>query len=61
VNADRKPDLVAASVRSNTVSVLLNKGRGSFRPKRDSATGAFPHAAAIGDLNKDGKQARSVT
>ena len=55
LNGDRRPDLVAANTGANSVSVLLNKGHGSFRPRHDSPTGAFPHTVAIGDLNGDGK------
>ena len=37
------------------MSVLLNRGDGSFRAKRDDATGRGPISVAIGDLNGDGK------
>jgi hypothetical protein len=35
--------------------VLLNRGGGSFRAKRDYRTGPGPTDVAIGDLNADGK------
>jgi predicted NUDIX family NTP pyrophosphohydrolase len=51
LNGDSKPDVVTAN---GTVSVLLNRGDGSFQAKRDYATtGAI--SVAIGDLNGDGK------
>ena len=46
---------MAANVSAKSVSVLMNKGHGSFRPKQDSSTGAYPHTVAIGDLDGDGK------
>jgi hypothetical protein len=39
----------------NTVSVLLNRGNGSFRARRDSRTGPSPGDVGIADLNADGK------
>jgi hypothetical protein len=51
LNRDRKPDLVTANT---TVSVLLNRGDGSFRPKRNYAAGRDSMSLAIGDLNSDG-------
>jgi hypothetical protein len=55
LNGDGRSDLVTANLRANTISVLLNRGDGSFRAKLTYATGAFPEAVAIGDLNGDGK------
>jgi hypothetical protein len=55
LNGDRKPDLATANRDASTVSVLLNRGDGSFRPKRNYATGRHPDSVAIGDLNGDGK------
>jgi hypothetical protein len=53
---DGKPDLVTANyVEDGAVSVLLNRGDGSFRAKRDFRTGGGPFSVAIGDLNGDGK------
>jgi FG-GAP-like repeat len=64
MNGDRNPDLVTANaaeldtLRSDSVSVFLNRGDGSFRPRRDyrakSKSGFGP--VAIGDLNGDGRQ-----
>jgi FG-GAP-like repeat len=56
LDGDCSPDLVAADFLPNTVSVLLNKGDGSFQAKRDFRTGLGPDSVVIGDLNADGKQ-----
>ena len=60
VNGDHKPDLATANSGVTeepfgSVSVLANRGDGSFRPKRDYATGDGPESIAIGDLNGDRK------
>jgi hypothetical protein len=55
LNRDGRPDLVSANEFGNSVSVLLNRGGGRFRTKRDYRTGGGPQAIAIGDLNGDGK------
>ena len=44
-----------ANFHANTISVLLNRGDGTFQAKRDYATGRGPESVAIGDLNRDGK------
>jgi len=44
-----------ANYSSETVSVLLGNGDGSFGVKTDFRTGSGPHFVAIGDLNGDGK------
>jgi hypothetical protein len=55
LNGDGKPDLAVANAGSNTVSVLLGNGDGTFGAKTDYTTGSFPASVAIGDLNGDGK------
>jgi hypothetical protein len=58
LNGDDKPDVATANfptATSGTVSVLLNRGAGSFRAKRDYRTGREPSSVAIGDLNGDRK------
>ena len=55
LNGDRKPDLATTNFGSDTVSVLLNRGDGSFQAKLDYATGDYPFSVAIGDVNGDGK------
>jgi VCBS repeat protein len=55
LNGDGKPDLAAVNLFSNTVSVLLGHGDGTFGAKTDYATGLYPLSLALGDLNGDSK------
>jgi len=55
-NGDSKRDLAVANQGSNTVSILLGTGAGSFGPKTDFGTGSSPFSVAVGDFNGDGKQ-----
>jgi FG-GAP-like repeat/PASTA domain/FG-GAP repeat len=59
LNGDGKPDLATANpatdTSTDTVSVLLNRGDGSFRARRNYRTGGSPLALAIRDLNGDAK------
>jgi hypothetical protein len=55
VNGDAKLDLVVANNNSNTLSVLLGNGAGSFGVKTDFATGVSPRSVAIGEVNGDNK------
>jgi hypothetical protein len=55
LNGDGKPELATANFGASSVSVLLNRGDGSFQAKLDNATGLGPASVAIGDLNGDGK------
>jgi hypothetical protein len=55
LNGDGKQDLATANVQANTVSVLLNRGNGRFRARRDYRTGRSPISVATGDLNGDRK------
>jgi len=54
-NGDGKLDLAAANNGSNTVSVLLGNGDGTFQPRVDYPTGVNPGTIAVGDFNGDGK------
>jgi hypothetical protein len=54
MNRDGRPDLVSANAMRRTVSVLINKGNGHFRTKREFGTGRKPNSVAIGDLDGDG-------
>jgi FG-GAP-like repeat/FG-GAP repeat len=64
LNGDGKPDLATANPKTDTstdtVSVLLNRGDGSFQGKRNYRAGRVPFAVAIGDLNGDGKEDLAV-
>jgi hypothetical protein len=55
VNGDGKPDLAVANYDSNTVSVLRNRGEGTFAAKVDYAAGAHSWWVAAADLDGDGK------
>ncbi|MDB5334442.1 MAG: hypothetical protein JWN70_61 [Planctomycetaceae bacterium] len=55
VDGDAKPDLITTNYGSNSVSVLLGKGDGTFQSQQDFATGAYPFAVAISDINGDAK------
>jgi hypothetical protein len=55
VHGDGKPDLIVAHASSNTVSVLLGNGDGTFRGAQSYATGLTPFAVSVADVNGDGK------
>jgi hypothetical protein len=48
-------DLVTTNQAAKTVSVLVNKGNGSFRARRVYRTTRLPRSAGISDLNGDRK------
>ncbi len=51
-----KLDLVTENIDSNSVSILLGNGNGTFAPPSMSfATGPDPDGIAVGDFNGDGK------
>ena len=54
-NNDGKLDLVAANQFSNTVSILLGVGDGSFGPAVNFNAGNSPVRVVAGDFNNDGK------
>ncbi len=54
-NRDGKLDLVISNCGSNTVSILLGNGDGTFRAHIDYSTGNNPGGVAVADLNGDGK------
>lgn len=51
---DKKLDLVTAN-NSNTVSILLGNGDGTFQPVQNYKAGYSPASVAVGDFNGDGK------
>src|SRR5678815_2402226 len=55
LDGDGKTDLVVANADSNTVSVLLGNGDGSFKPQVAYASGNDPQSVALGDFDNDGK------
>ena len=56
-NGDGKLDLVVANNEptSDSVSILLGNGDGTFRTHVDYSTGVAPESVSIGDFNGDGK------
>ena len=55
VNGDGKLDIVAENASSNSVSVLLGNGDGTFKPAVSYATDSNPWSLQVGDVNGDGK------
>ncbi len=49
------PDLAVANYATNTVSVLLGVGDGTFLTHTDFPVGSEPASVATGDFNADGK------
>ncbi len=60
-NGDGIPDLAIVNASSNTVSVLLGKGNGTFSPKVDYATGSTPVGIAVGDFINNGNLDLAIT
>jgi hypothetical protein len=54
-NGDGRLDLAVVNTNSDTVSILLGKGDGTFQPAQTYATGHEPGSLAVGDFNGDGK------
>jgi hypothetical protein len=54
-NGDGKPDVAVVNRGSNTVSILLGNGDGTFSAPVGYSTGADPIQLAVGDFNGDGK------
>jgi Calx-beta domain/FG-GAP-like repeat/FG-GAP repeat len=54
-NGDEFPDLAAANAGSNTVSVLLGNGDGTFQAARHFVCGREPTSIAVGDFNGDSR------
>ena len=54
-NGDGRPDLAVANLNSNTVTVQMGRGDGTFSPGSVVSTGSGPDALAVGDFNGDGK------
>jgi hypothetical protein len=60
-NGDGKPDIVGgvdgsgSDISSDSVSVLLNNGDGTFAAAQSYPLGRSPTAFAVGDFNRDGK------
>jgi hypothetical protein len=66
VNLDKHLDLIVplygtSSTPGTSVEILLGKGDGTFPTSKSTTVGNNPYAAAIGDLNGDGKPDLAVT
>ena len=55
LNGDGIPDLVVANRGSNSVSVLLGNGNGTFQAQTTYATGSEPYSLTLADVTGDGK------
>lgn len=53
-NHDGNLDLAVANAGTNTVSILLGNGDGTFRPANDVVIGGHPKAIAAADFTRDG-------
>jgi hypothetical protein len=60
-NGDGTLDLVVANSTSNTVSVLLGNGNGTYRAQVTYPTGVSPEGVAVADFNGDGYLDFAVT
>ena len=54
LDKDGDLDLITASWSSDTISVLLNQGDGTFASRVDYSVGDGPWSLAVGDLDRDG-------
>jgi hypothetical protein len=59
-NGDGNGDVATANLLSNNVSVLINKGDGTFNNAVNYAVGNGPTGIAAGDFNGDGKDDLAV-
>ena len=62
LNGDGRLDLATANTNVDvyTVSLLINRGDGTFGAKRDFRAGNGPFSIAIGDVNGDGRRDLAV-
>jgi hypothetical protein len=61
LNQDGRLDLAAIDDASNTVSVLLGQGDGTFADHGGYVAGSSAYSVAVGDLNADGNPDLAVT
>jgi hypothetical protein len=61
LNGDGKPDLAVTNQSGDSVSVLLNKGNGTFAARIDYFAGPTPSSIAVADLNGDSALDLAVT
>lgn len=60
-NGDGNLDIAISNGSSNTVTILLGSGDGTFTAAPSPATGNSPSSLAVGDFNGDGKPDLAVT
>ena len=60
-NGDGKLDVAVVNGNSNTVSVMLGNGDGTFQAKTDFATGSTPRGIAVGHFTSSGNLDIAVT
>jgi hypothetical protein len=54
-NGDGRQDLAVANTNSNSFSILLGNGDGTFAAAQESFVGGSPFSLVVGDFNGDGK------
>ena len=54
-NLDGKTDLAVANLSSNTVSVFMGNGDGTFQAAQNISVSNYPFSVSVGDFNGDGK------
>src|SRR5438132_5406623 len=59
-NGDGKPDLAVTNYGSNTVSILLGNGDGTFPAPVNFGAATNPRSVAVGDFNGDAKRDLAV-
>src|SRR5258705_12858007 len=59
-NGDGKQDLAVTNVSTNSVSILLGNGNGTFGAPATFPVGNTPSSIAVSDFNGDGKQDLAV-
>jgi hypothetical protein len=60
-NGDGIPDLAVVNYGSNSISIFLGKGDGTFTAANSLTTGSGPAAIVAGDFNRDGHLDLAVT
>jgi hypothetical protein len=61
VNGDSRPDIVAANIFNNTLTVLAGRGDGTFVHQANQDPGPIPAGLAAGDFDGDGLQDLAVS
>jgi hypothetical protein len=60
-NGDGIPDLAVTNVGTNTITILLGNGNGTFKSAADLQTSSIPFNVVVGDFNRDGHVDLAVT